>query len=77
VVRSAVVADSVAVADVAGATERLERTVSQRWLEIGWNGAVVAVVEIVGWVACCEGRGGGDAEQREVGRKGFVVVEGT
>lgn len=81
VVRSAVVVDVAAEAAAAvvaiGQLGQLERTVSQRWLEIGLDGVVVGFVEVVEWVACCEGRGGGDVEQREVGRTCWVVVQGT
>lgn len=67
-----------AAADVAAVVAeqlgRLERTVWQRWLGIDSD---AVVVEIVGWVEDCEGRGGGDVGQKGVGRTGWVVVQDT
>lgn len=53
--------------------ERLEHTVWQHWLETGSDG----VAEVAGWVGYCEGQDGGGVEQREVGRKDWVVVQDT
>lgn len=74
---AAAVVGAVAAADAVVAAERLGqlgRTVLQRWLEIGFDGAVVVVVR---WVGGCEGRGGGGVEQRGVGHTGWVVVQDT
>lgn len=73
-VRSAVVVEVDAAVVAAERLGQLGRTVSQRWLEIGLRGVIV---ELVGWVGGCVGRGGGDSEQRAVGHTDWVVVKDT